>query len=104
MSGRACFNASKECQFMTTLLDQISRIVFAVHPGYFKETISGNLIYHDVATQEEVITLDVDGVMRYVYVKAFQEPFPQMPIGIQIERINAIYETLGHPEKKIPVT
>lgn len=103
MSGRACFNASKECQFMTTLIDQISRVVFAVHPGYFKETISGNLIYHDVATQEQVITLDVDGVMRYVYVKAFQEVFPTTPIGIQVERINAIYETLGHPEKKIPM-
>ncbi len=88
---------------MTTLLEQISRVVFAVHPGYFKETISGNLIYHDTATQEQVITLDVDGVMRYVYVKAFQEAFPANPVGIQIERINAIYETLGHPEKKIPM-
>jgi hypothetical protein len=104
MSGRACFTTTRECEFMATLLEQVSRIIFAVHPGYFRETISGNLIYHDTATQEETVVLDVDGVMRYVYVKAFQEAFPNEPYTPeQTLRINAIYDAIGHPEKKIPV-
>lgn len=103
MSGRACFSSSKECAFMTNLLEKLDRIIFAVHPGYFRETISGNLIYHDTATQDQTIVLNVEGVMRYVYIKAFQETFPENPDINQIERINAIYDAIGHPEKKIPV-
>lgn len=104
MSGRYCFGVNKECAFMLKLLDQLDKLIFAFRPGKFIDTLTANLVFNDTATQDTVITLDLEGIMRYVYVKAFQEIFPANPEGVEIERINAIYDALGHPEKKIPVT
>lgn len=91
---------------MLKLLDQLDKMIFAFKPGMFTDGLSANLIFNDTATQETVIKLDVDGVMRYVYLKAFQEPLPIDPetfILDQIERVNAIYDAIGHPQKKIPI-
>jgi hypothetical protein len=91
---------------MLKLLDQLDTLIFAFKPGLFTDGLKANLIFNDTATQETVVKLDVDGVMRYVYLKAFQEALPLDPIVFnvdQIERVNAIYDAIGHPQKKIPL-
>jgi hypothetical protein len=70
-------------------------------PGRYGDLYS-TIIYTDKIKQEDVIKLTVDGYVIYLYKTVFKEPYPSDPTPEQIEKINAIWEALGQPEKKIP--
>lgn len=71
--------------------------------GKFGE-LYASIVFQEKAEQAQTITLDETGYMMFIYVKAFKEAFPKEPYTAdQIEKINAIWDALGIPEKKIAV-
>lgn len=102
MSGR-CFLPKKECKFVIDIIDSIQKLLAYVNPGKFGEMILKHIIFQSKAEQKDSIKLSPEGYMMLIYKRAFKEQFPTNPTPQQIERINAIWDAIGHPEKKIPV-
>lgn len=102
MSGR-CFLPKKECKFVIDIIDSIQKLLAYVNPGKFGEIVLNYIAFQSKTEQTETIKLTAEGYVIYVYKKAFKESFPTNPTPQQIERINAIWDAIGHPEKKIPV-
>ncbi len=73
-----------------------------VNPGKFGQIVLNYISFESKTEQKEVITLDLNGYVIYVYKKAFNEMFPSDPTPEQKEKINAIWEAIGHPERKLP--
>lgn len=73
-----------------------------MQPGKFGGGVYAPLVFQSRAEQQETITLDDEGFMVYIYVKAFKESFPSGDkTSEQIQRINAIWDALNKPERKI---
>lgn len=103
MSGR-CFLPQKECKFVIDIVDSIQKLLAYVNPGKFGEIILNYIVFQSKVEQTDRIKLSLEGYVIYLYKTAFKETYPHdNPTPLQIERINAIWEALGHPEKKIPV-
>ena len=88
---------------MIDIVDSIQKLLAYVNPGKFGEIVLGYISFQSKAEQKETVGMSVDGYLIYIYKKAFQESYPTNPTPLQIERINAIWEALGLPQKKIPV-
>ena len=73
-----------------------------VNPGKFGQVVLNYIAFQSKAEQKDTIKLDLDGYLIYIYKKAFNESFPTTPTPEQKEKINAIWDAIGHPEKKIP--
>ena len=102
MSGR-CFLPKKECKFVIDIVDSIQKLLAYVNPGKFGQIILNHIVFQSKAEQKDSIKLSPEGYMMYVYKNAFKESYPTNPTALQIERINAIWDAIGYPEKKIPV-
>lgn len=103
MSSR-CFLPQKECKFVIDIIDSISKLLAYVNPGKFGQIVLNYIAFQSKAEQKETIKLSPEGYMIYVYKTAFKEPYPKENLTLlQKQRINAIWDALGHPEKKIPV-
>ncbi len=71
-------------------------------PGKFGGGVYTPMVFQSKTDQKETITLDDEGFMIYIYVKAFKEEYPKdEKTPEQIERINAIWVALNKPERKI---
>lgn len=88
---------------MIDIVDSIQKLLAYVNPGKFGEIALNYIAFQSKAQQKETVGMSVDGYVIYIYKKAFNESFPTNPTTEQKERINAIWEALGLPEKKIPV-
>lgn len=84
------------------MIDSVKKLLKYVNPGKFGQIVLNYIAFQAKAEQKDVVKLDLDGYMIYVYIKAFKESFPKdNKTPLQIERINAIWDALGHPERKI---
>lgn len=84
------------------IVDSISKLLAYVNPGKFGEIVLKYIAFETKAQQTETVKLDLDGYVIYIYKKAFKKPFPtENRSPEQIEEINAIWDAIGHPEKKI---
>ena len=72
-----------------------------VNTGKFGNIVLSYIVFESKAEQTETIKLDLNGYVIYIYIKAFNEKFPKDPTPEQKEKINAIWDAIGHPEKKI---
>ncbi len=46
-------------------------------------------------------TLSLEGTLMYYFVLLTKRPYPKTPTADDIKYINAIWDALGHPEKKL---
>jgi hypothetical protein len=83
------------------MIDSLKRMLAYVNPGKFGQIVLNYIAFQSKAEQKETVKLDLNGYVIYVYKKAFNEPFPTEPNELQKQRINAIWDAVGHPEKKI---
>ena len=84
------------------MIDSVKKLLKYVNQGKFGQIVLNYISFQSKAEQKDVIKLDLDGYMIYVYLKAFKESFPtENRTPLQIQRINAIWDALGHPERKI---
>jgi hypothetical protein len=100
MSGR-CFLPKKECKFVIDIIDSIYKLLDYNLNVY--GSLVASLTYTNKAASKNSTTLDLDGYVAVVYFMRYNEPYPKNPTLQQKYLINAIWEALGHPEKKIPV-
>lgn len=97
-----CFLPKKECKFVIDIIDNIKKLLAFVKPGKFGQIVLQYLAFQSKAEQKEKIKLSLEGYVIVLYRKAFKESYPEYPTPSQKERINAIWDALGHPEKKLP--
>lgn len=60
-------------------------------------------LYKSSASNKNKATLDIEGYVAFVYYMRYDEPYPKNPNISQKHLINAIWDALKLPEKKIPV-
>lgn len=46
-------------------------------------------------------SLSLEGTLMYYFVLLTKRPYPKIPAADDIKYINAIWDALGHPEKKL---
>jgi hypothetical protein len=68
----------------------------------FGRAYTFGLIYNASSKVVEQTTLTLEGTMMLYFVLITKRPFPSTPTAQDISYINAIWEGLGYPEKKIP--
>jgi hypothetical protein len=102
MYSASCCTAATECKFVISIVDSLQKMLAFMHPGKFGGGVYTPMVFQSITAQQETITLDDYGFMIFIYVKAFKEDFPKDdPTPEQIERINAIWDALNKPERKI---
>lgn len=101
MSSTRCYTTKSDCAFVISIIDSIQKLLIYTNAGTYGD-IYASIVFIDKIKQKEVIKLTLEGYIVYVYKTAFKEPYPLNPTLEQIGKINAIWEALGHPEKKIP--
>jgi hypothetical protein len=103
MSGKQrCFLPAKECKFVLDIVDSINKLLAFVNPGKFGQIVLRYVAFQSKAEQKDTIKLELDAYVMYIYKKAFKEQFPtENRTQEQIDKINAIWDAIGHPEKKI---
>jgi hypothetical protein len=57
--------------------------------------------YSASAGQVEKNMLTIRGTMIYFFIRLTNRPYPTTPTSEDIKYINAIWDTLGYPEKKL---
>jgi hypothetical protein len=95
-------NYSEELKILRELTEDFKRLIEHYPEGAFPATVSLTLNFDAKASTTEKIVLTLEGTMMYIYVKMFKERFPAKPFTeLQRQRINAIWEGIGHPENII---
>lgn len=87
---------------MIDVIDSLKKLLAFVNPGKFGQMVLNFMIFESKAQQRETVKLDLDGYALFVYKNVFKQPFPKFPTPEQKQRMNAIWDALGHPEKKLP--
>jgi len=96
-------NYPEELLFLREVTEDFKRLIEHYPEGVFPTTVSLTLNFNANAEMTEKIVLSLEGTMMYIYVKMFKEQFPSEPFTeLQRQRINAIWEGIGHPENIIP--
>ena len=67
----------------------------------FGKRYTYGLMYAASASQLETNTLTLQGTMLYYFIRLTNRPYPTIPTSDDIVYINAIWDTLGYPEKKL---
>jgi len=98
-----CDSYSDELAFITEIVDNFKDLVKNYPEGVYPVTIALALKFESKASITEKVELSLEGTVIFIYTKMFKEPYPSRPFTeLQRQRINAIWEGIGHPENIIP--
>ena len=94
---------SDDTDFLLEIVDDFKQLLLNFPAGLYPATISLTLEFDSKADTTNQIKLSLEGSVIYIYIKMFKEPYPAEPLTeLQRQRINAIWEGIGHPENIIP--
>ena len=88
-------------EFVSELITDIKLLLLDIPTGMYPVTLSSALDFNTPALQTDTVILTLQGTVAYLYVRFFKEPFPLLPTNLQREKINAIWDYIGHPENKL---
>ncbi len=89
--------------FLLEIVNDFKELLMNFPEGFYPATVSLTLKFDTEAKATEEIKLSLEGSVIYIYLKMFKEPYPAAPLTeLQRQRINAIWEGIGHPENIIP--
>ena len=92
-----------DTDFLLEIVDDFKQLLVNFPAGLYPATITLALKFDSKADVTETIQLSLEGSVMYIYMRMFKEPYPSMPFTeLQRQRINAIWEGIGHPENIIP--
>jgi hypothetical protein len=91
------FNAK---QFTIDVITDLQALL-AFMDTKFVQRYAYGLVYPAVAGQTTKESLTLEGTMIYFFIRLTNRPYPEIPTAEDIKYINAIWDTLGHPEKKL---
>ena len=101
MTSRQTCKPSLETPFLLEIVQVFKKIIAYMPPGIFPSTLTASLRYETLATSTEEITLSLEGSVIFLYSRVYGEPYPLVPTGEQIKKINDIWIGIGHPENII---
>jgi len=116
INGASNYTASKEVQsvcgssislatdltFVTQAIDFFIEVVKNMPPGFFPATLINQMKFETPASATETIVItSLQVTVEFLYKHLFNERYPTNPTPIQIEKINAIWVGIGHPENII---
>lgn len=93
----------KDVQFVSSLISKITTIITNCGSGnlpppvLLAKTVGSALEYETTAVATNTVTLSLEGFILYLYVKAYDEAYPETPSEIQRTRLHDIYKTIGVP-------
>ena len=90
--------------FVLTIIQDLRKLLIYLPTGVYGKQFFAQHVYEAKATSSKVMTLNSYYSGLLIYFNLFKEQFPKNPNVQQIERINAIFQAIGHPENKIPLT
>lgn len=89
-------------EFMSELIYDIELLLLNLPVGMYPVTLNASALqFNTPALQTDTVILSLQGTVSYLYVRFFKEPFPLLPTNLQREKINAIWDFIGHPENKL---
>lgn len=89
-------------EFVSELISVIDQIVSNFPAGMYPVTLNASALeFNTPAVQTDTIILSLQGTVAYLYVRFFKEQYPLLPTNLQREKINAIWDYIGHPENKL---
>lgn len=91
------FNAK---QFTIDVITDLQALL-AFMDTKFGHRYAYGLFYSAVAGHTAKENLNLQGTMIYFFIKLTKRPYPETPTPEDIKYINAIWDTLGYPEKKL---
>ena len=95
-------NDSNELAFFLEVVNDFKELVKNYPVGYYPATVEVDLKFKSEAKSTETIQLSLEGTVMFIYIKMFNERYPSAPFTeLQCQRINTIWEGIGHPENKI---
>lgn len=99
---RRCFLPQRECVFVIDMISTIEKLL-RCNAHVYDSLVYGSLKYKNTAKNENSITVNLEGTVALAYYYRHNEPYPinTVPTELQRERINAIWDAMGHPERKI---
>ena len=90
--------------FVLTMIQDLRKLLIYLPKGPYGKEMFGTYVYEAEAKKKASVNLNLLGTVMVFYYQIFKELYPTTPTSDQIERINAIWEAIGHPENKIPLT
>jgi len=91
-------------EFVSELITDIEFFLLNFPTGMYPVTLNASALEFDTpALQTDTIVLTLGGTVAYLYVRFFKEPYPALPTILQSEKINAIWDYIGHPENKLVI-
>ena len=90
--------------FVLTMIQDLRRLLIYLPKGIYGKEMFGSYVYNANAKEETIVELNLLGTVMVFYYQIFKEKYPENPNVQETERINAIWEAIGHPENKIPLT
>jgi len=96
-------DCSLDAEFLIKIVGNFKTLLQHMPSGVFPLTLSAKIEFKTEATITEDIVFDLSGTVVFIYTQMFQEPYPSAPFTeLQRQRINAIWQAIGHPENIIP--
>lgn len=94
-----CYTNANECKFVIEMIDSFEKLLKYNLPTY--GSITSALLYKSSVGSHSKATVTIEGYVSYIYFINYNEKYPEFPTPEQKEKINAIWDALGHPEKKL---
>lgn len=91
-----------DTSFVIEMIHDLKKLLTFMPTGIFATTLGNDIKFEAKAEVTETIQLSLQGSVAYLFVRLFNEPYPANPTPSQIEKINAIWVGIGHPENIIP--
>jgi len=89
-------------EFVSELITDIEFFLLNFPTGMYPVTLNTSALeFNAPALQTDTVILTLGGTVAYLYVRFFKEPYPMLPTNLQREKINAIWDYIGHPENKL---
>jgi len=90
--------------FVLTMIGDLRRLLIYMPIGLYGKEIFGTYVYKAESKVTNAITLNLLGTAMVIYYQVFKEMYPEKNASNdQIERMNAVWQAIGHPENIIPV-
>ena len=90
--------------FVLTMINDLKRLLIYLPKGLYGNDFFGDHEYEAKASETKAMTLDIYYSGLLIYFQIFKEAYPEKNASKdQIERLNTIWQAIGHPENIIPV-
>lgn len=89
-----CYAPYNDYKFLYTIMDNFKKLLLTVPFGNYGGSLYSTLQFKGSAIKAENVLLSIDGLIAYLYFKAFDSPFPKNPTQEEINKLYSVYDAL----------